>query len=100
MKNNDELNNLILSLYREQKLVEAVQYVMRTQKWGLKESKEYVDSIINQFEESAVNNLDEIVVKLCKEGQKMEAVKLVMQHKGWKLKESKDYVESLERKWL
>jgi ribosomal protein L7/L12 len=104
MENNSELDNLILSLYREQKLVEAIQYVMRTQKWGLKESKDYVDKVIGRLKESQKNetakNLDETVIQLCKTGKKIHAVKLVMEQTGWGLKESKDYVEHLERKWL
>ncbi len=103
-------------LVRKQK-IGAVKMVRERTGWGLKEAKDYVDTIETTGLPPAVMTysnqasspvapprarqderaLDTLVRDLLAQDQKIQAVKLVRERTGWGLKEAKDYVDAHER---
>ncbi|MBN1875072.1 MAG: ribosomal protein L7/L12 [Anaerolineae bacterium] len=87
--------------------IEAIKIVREATHWGLKESKDYVESLIvdgyaTPPQRSALTGLTPAVMAkvqdLLSHHHHIEAIKLVREATGWGLKESKEYVETLKVK--
>ncbi|MCS7077419.1 MAG: hypothetical protein NZ455_11955 [Bacteroidia bacterium] len=46
--NNNELDEMMIKLYKEGKKIEAIQMLMQIKKWGLKQSKDYIENLIDK----------------------------------------------------
>jgi ribosomal protein L7/L12 len=93
----------IQSLIDQGRKVEAVKRVRELTDWGLKEAKDYVDSLARSSSpamDSALGvskeTLEFEVRELLARGRKIDAIKKVRELTDWGLKEAKDYVDSVE----
>jgi len=100
--NLDQLENQTRALIDQDQKIEAIKLVRQTTGWGLRESKEYVDTIaraalpaLSPADEAA---LKQAVKALIQQDRYAEAVKHVRILTNWGLRDSKDYVDSLESK--
>lgn len=103
---NDDINGKIKLLIKRGYKIEAIKLVRQLSGKGLKEAKEFVESLergenpsINITEPGAIkleDSIDQEVLTLLKEGKKIEAIKLVRLKTNAGLKEAKDYIDSLE----
>ncbi|QSW21420.1 ribosomal protein L7/L12 [Clostridium gasigenes] len=94
---NIELKNLI----EQGEKIKAIKKYRIVTGLGLKEAKDYVDSL-NKFDQSAVSdtmleNIDVELKNLIEEGKKIKAIKRYRIVTGLGLKEAKDYVDSLSK---
>jgi ribosomal protein L7/L12 len=94
----------IQSLVNQGRKVEAVKRVMELRGGGLKEAKDYVDSLAKSTSPSmdsaagvSKETLEFEVRELLARGRKVEAVKKVRELTNWGLKEAKDFVDSVEK---
>ena len=95
------LKHQVLNLLKQDEKIEAIKLVHHSTDWGLKESKDYVDSLhygetiqipkSNYVEKELLSK----VLRLLAKGRKIPAIKLVTEQTTMGLKEAKDYVESL-----
>jgi len=98
----EDIKNKASILVSRNRKLEAVKLVYEATECGLKEAKEYVDSLetVNIADEKYDLNpdckdLDSSILSLMSQGKKLEAVKLYKDITGAGLAESKDYVEDL-----
>ena len=94
---NIELKNLI----EQGEKIKAIKKYRIVTGLGLKEAKDYVDSL-NKFDQSVVSdtmleNIDVELKNLIEEGKKIKAIKRYRIVTGLGLKEAKDYVDSLSK---
>lgn len=87
--------------------IHAIKRVRELTNMGLKDAKEYVESLergeaparpatIDPFDERmAPDDLQQAARILVQQGNKIAAIKLVREQTGWGLKEAKDYVDGL-----
>ncbi|PHI05368.1 hypothetical protein [Fusobacterium polymorphum] len=99
-KLSNEDNKYLISLIKEEKIVEAVKFVREKTDMSLLEAKKYVDlKRINENAEysQSDNNISEdekeYIVSLIQENKKLQAVAFL--HKNMSLLEAKNYVDSL-----
>ncbi|MBU3104554.1 ribosomal protein L7/L12 [Clostridium gasigenes] len=95
---NIELKNLI----EQGEKIKAIKKYRIVTGLGLKEAKDYVDSL-NKFDQSVVSdtmleNIDVELKNLIEQGEKIKAIKRYRIVTGLGLKEAKDYVDSLSEK--
>ncbi|MCA9835721.1 MAG: ribosomal protein L7/L12 [Trueperaceae bacterium] len=90
----------LATLLKEGRKLEAIKYYREAKGVGLKEAKDYVESL--DQEESAATQLNlplsqelEDAIKTIKSRSKIEAIREVRALTGLSLREAKDYVESL-----
>ena len=93
----------IQNLVDQGRKVEAVKRVRELTDWGLKEAKDYVDSLARSTSpsmDSAVGvsreTLEFEVRELLARDRKIDAIKKVRELTNWGLKEAKDFVDSME----
>ncbi|MBB6624180.1 ribosomal protein L7/L12 [Clostridium gasigenes] len=94
---NIELKNLI----EQGEKIKAIKRYRIVTGLGLKEAKDYVDSL-NKFDQSVVSdtmleNIDVELKNLIAEGKRIKAIKKYRIVTGLGLKEAKDYVDSLSK---
>ncbi|RLC56682.1 MAG: hypothetical protein DRI80_15940 [Chloroflexota bacterium] len=97
--NLDKLENQARALIDQDQRIEAIKLVRQTTGWGLKESKEYVDTLaraalpaLSPVDEAA---LEQAVKALIQQDRYAEAVKHVREQTGWGLGDCKAYVDAL-----
>lgn len=97
--NLDKLENQARALIDQDQRIEAIKLVRQTTGWGLRESKEYVDTLaraalpaLNPADEAA---LEQAVKALIQQDRYAEAVKHVREQTGWGLGDCKAYVDAL-----
>ncbi len=109
-----ELEGKVINLIHQGNKLEAIKLVKDNTKLGLKESKDYVDSVESMPKKplpihselpnkdiDSVNstpNLESEVIKLIKANQMLHAIKLVVDNTNLGLKGSKEYVDTLKAK--
>lgn len=77
MDSLSKFDKKIFSLYTENKITEAIQYVKQRKKWGFSQSKQYIDAVINRFEKNETpQRLAERVIALCNSGKKNTRCKI------------------------
>lgn len=97
-----------IELLQAGRKIEAIKGVRESTGWGLKRSKEAVESLKRSHDPAGRElhprdvdisspdvRLDDEVRRLLDERRNIEAVKLVREVTGWGLKESKEYVERI-----
>ena len=101
-KLSSEDNKYLISLIKEEKIVEAVKFVREKTDMSLLEAKEYVDmKRINENAEYTEkdNNISkdekEYIVSLIQENKRLEAVAFLHKNKNMSLLEAKNYVDNL-----
>lgn len=101
-KLSNEDNKYLISLIKEEKIVEAVKFVREKTDMSLLEAKEYVDmKRINENNEypEKDNNISEdekeYIVSLIQENKRLEAVSFLHKNKNMSLLEAKNYVDNL-----
>ena len=101
-KLSNEDNRYLISLIKEEKLVEAVKFVREKTDMSLLEAKEYVDmKRINEnaeYPEKASNISEdekEYIVSLIQENKRLEVVAFLHKNKNMSLLEAKNYVDNL-----
>ncbi|WP_339061914.1 hypothetical protein [Fusobacterium polymorphum] len=101
-KLSNEDNKYLISLIKEEKIVEAVKFVREKTDMSLLEAKKYVDlKRINENAEysQSDNNISEdekeYIVSLIQENKKLQAVAFLHKNKNMSLLEAKNYVDSL-----
>ena len=101
-KLSNEDNKYLISLIKEEKIVEAVKFVREKTNMSLLEAKEYVDmKRINENAEYTEkdNNISkdekEYIVSLIQENKRLEAVSFLHKNKNMSLLEAKNYVDNL-----
>lgn len=93
----------IVDLLRHGNTIEAIKKTRELYGFGLKEAKEYVETLRIPLQEGIQNNRqsnsdqDREILDLVKQGNKIEAIKRTREFYGFGLKEAKEYVEKLER---
>ncbi|WP_024467465.1 hypothetical protein [Treponema pedis] len=101
---SNEDNNYLLSLIKENKMVEAVFFVKEKTGMGLKQAKEYVDTKrINDNTEHTGSNIiseadEKYIFSLLKENKQLEAIAFLHREREISLEEAKDYVDKREFK--
>ncbi|HET9224143.1 MAG TPA: ribosomal protein L7/L12, partial [Roseiflexaceae bacterium] len=102
-----ELEHEARALLASGDTIAAVKHVRELTGWGLKESREYVQSLSPTLPGSAPPSIGaapqlgdpatdpEVQIQLAK-GNKIQAIKRVRELTGWGLKEAKDFVDGLE----
>lgn len=103
--NMSELQDQVRALLQNNQKIDAIKLVRSTTGLGLKESKEYVETLPKlgpipahhsgtEAKQSVTDDeLDDQIWSLMQNHKKIDAIKLVRAIKGWDLKEAKDYVE-------
>ena len=94
----DTIEREVYSLLARGRKIEAVKKVRELTEMGLKEAKDYVDSLASSgSQEMGVSKetLEFEARELLARGRKIEAVKKVRELTGMSLKEAKDFVDSL-----
>ncbi len=100
----DTIEREVYSLLARGRKIEAIKKVRELTGMGLKEAKDYVDSLARSvlqntsvFKETGVSKetLEFEARELLARGRKIEAIKKVMELTGVGLKEAKDFVDSL-----
>lgn len=85
--------------------IAAIKRVRELKHWGLKESKDYVESLerndtplmpVPQITSEPTPELRQEVQRLLAAHQKVSAVKLVREQTHWHLREAKDYVDAVQ----
>ena len=101
-KLSNEDNKYLISLIKEEKIVEAVKFVREKTDISLLEAKEYVDmKRINENAEysQSDNNISEdekkYIVSLIQENKKLQAAAFLYKSKNMSLLEAKNYVDNL-----
>ena len=101
-KLSNEDNKYLISLIKEEKIVEAVKFVREKTDMSLLEAKKYVDlKRINENAEysQSDNNISEdekeYIVSLIQENKKLQAVAFLHKNKNMSLLEAKNYVDNL-----
>ena len=101
-KLSSEDNKYLISLIKEEKIVEAVKFVREKTDMSLLEAKEYVDmKRINENAEYTEkdNNISkdekEYIVSLIQENKRLDAVAFLHKNKNMSLLEAKNYVDNL-----
>jgi len=101
-KLSNEDNKYLISLIKEEKIVEAVKFVREKTDMSLLEAKEYVDmKRINENAEYTEkdNNISkdekEYIVSLIQENKRLEAVAFLHKSKNMSLLEAKNYIDNL-----
>jgi len=86
-----------MSLIANSQKLAAVKLIMDHAHCGLKEAKDYADTLQGGFQHFATNtaNLDEQLLAVLRQGNKLTAIKYYKDVTGAGLAESKDYVENL-----
>jgi len=93
MSLDDELKQLI----GQNRLIEAIKLYREQTGCGLKEAKDYIDSLAGRAPTPVAQNIDDDYLRsLVMSGRKVEAVKLYREKIGCGLKEAKDYIDSLQ----
>lgn len=98
----------VLALLAQGRKIEAIKVARQHTGWGLKEAKDYVETLpasdppLAPYEAPEADHATELppdveaqARDLTRQGRKIEAIKLVRQHTGWGLKEAKEYVDRL-----
>ncbi|WP_293307692.1 hypothetical protein [Pedobacter sp. UBA5917] len=85
-----------LLIANNQKIL-AVKLIIDHTRCGLKEAKDYIDSLQVEFQKPAINanDLDTQVLAILSQGNKLSAIKHYKDATGLGLAESKEYVEKL-----
>lgn len=85
-----------LLIANNQKIL-AVKLIIDHTRCGLKEAKDYIDSLQGGFQKPAINlnDLDAQVLAILSQGNKLSAIKHYKDATGLGLAESKEYVEKL-----
>jgi len=92
-----ELDEQVRSLLTKGRRIGAVKLVREAMGWGLKQAKDYVDSIEKAAIAAKAEQLDiDEIRDLLAAGHKVQAVKRVRRATGWGLKKAKDYVDALK----
>ena len=101
-KLSNEDNKYLISLIKEEKIVEAVKFVREKTDMSLLEAKKYVDlKRINENAEysQSDNNISEdekeYIVSLIQENKKLQAVAFLHKSKNMSLLEAKNYIDNL-----
>ena len=101
-KLSNEDNKYLISLIKEEKIVEAVKFVREKTDMSLLEAKKYVDlKRINENAEysQSDNNISEdekeYIVSLIQENKKLEAAAFLHKSKNMSLLEAKNYIDNL-----
>ena len=101
-KLSNEDNKYLISLIKEEKIVEAVKFVREKTDMSLLEAKKYVDlKRINENAEysQSDNNISEdekeYIVSLIQENKKLQAVAFLHKNKNMSLLEAKNYIDNL-----
>ena len=101
-KLSNEDNKYLISLIKEEKIVEAVKFVREKTDMSLLEAKKYVDlKRINENAEysQSDNNISEdekeYIVSLIQENKKLQAVAFLLKSKNMSLLEAKNYIDNL-----
>ena len=101
-KLSNEDNKYLISLIKEEKIVEAVKFVREKTDMSLLEAKKYVDlKRINENAEysQSDNNISEdekeYIVSLIQENKKLEAAAFLHKNKNMSLLEAKNYIDNL-----
>jgi ribosomal protein L7/L12 len=95
-----EINTLVV----QNKKIAAIKRVRKHTGWGLKQAKDYVDSLsVRNSDENTIASLrnitpelDHKLKKLVLQNHKIGAIRLLRKQSGMDLKESKDYIDRLE----
>ncbi|MDY7076212.1 MAG: hypothetical protein SXV54_04725 [Chloroflexota bacterium] len=97
--NLDKLEKQARALIDQDQKIEAIELVCRTTDWGLRESKEYVDTLaraalpaLSSADEAA---LEQEVRALVQQDRYAEAIKRVRERTGWGLGGCKAHVDAL-----
>lgn len=98
-------NKYLLSLIKENKIVEAVKFVREKTDMSLLEAKEYVDmkKVDENTEYPKNNNIiseddEEYIFSLLKENKKLQAIAFLHKEKEMNLEEAKNYIDKKEFK--
>jgi ribosomal protein L7/L12 len=100
----DNFQSEIRDLVVQNRKIEAIKRVRKYTGWGLKQAKDYVDSLsegvsydiaISSYR-NITEGLDDELKSLISQNKKIEAIKLLRKRSGLGLKESKDYIDRLE----
>jgi ribosomal protein L7/L12 len=102
---SNNLRDEIQALVVQNKKIAAIKRVRKHTGWGLKQAKDYVDSLsVRDSDENTIASLrnitpelDDKLKKLVLQNHKIEAVRLLRKQSGMDLKESKDYIDQLEK---
>lgn len=104
----DDADQELAALIARGNTIGAIKLVRERTGMGLKEAKDYVESLPNAtplsqlpstvIEAPSPELSDEEIIVWLKRRNKIEAIKLVRDRTGMGLKEAKDYVEALERR--
>ena len=101
-KLSNEDNKYLISLIKEEKIVEAVKFVREKTDMSLLEAKKYVDlKRINENAEYSQNDNNisedekEYIVSLIQENKKLQAVAFLHKSKNMSLLEAKNYIDNL-----
>lgn len=92
----------IRALIAQGKRVQAVKKAMELKQVGLKEAKDYVDSLAGFGPPDTASagvsreTLEFEIRELLARGRKIDAIKKVRQLTNWGLREAKDFVDSVE----
>lgn len=95
--------NIVLLLQQDRK-IEAIKWVIDNSDLGLKEAKDYVESLAMNPNEATTQSLTDSSISpmhaqeiyaLIQQGRKIEAIKLVKKYSTLNLKDAKEFVENL-----
>ena len=80
--------------------IQAIKQVRRLTNLGLKESKDYLDGLVNFRQARSLANqvpagLKNDLKHLVQRNQRIQAIKQLRTYTGWGLKQSKDYIDRL-----
>lgn len=103
---SNSLDQQIVDLCKKGQIIVAIKLYKDSTNAGLKESKDYVDKLMDKYglgettkKDNVVkvppHSLDQQIVDLCKKGQKIAAIKLYKESTDASLLESKNYVDKL-----
>ncbi len=99
----DDLQVEIRGLVVQNRKIEAIKRVRKYTGWGLKQARDYVESLsakssfdaaISPFR-NITTDLEDELKRLVLQNRKIEAIRLLRERSGLGLKESKDYIDRL-----
>ncbi len=101
----NDLQSEINTLVVQNKKIAAIKRVRKHTGWGLKQAKDYIDSLsVRDFDATTIASLrnitpelDDKLKKLVLQNHKIDAIRLLRKQSGMDLKESKDYIDRLEK---
>ncbi len=93
----DAIEREVYFLLARGRKIEAIKMVRELTEMGLKEAKDYVDSLArSRSPDASKETLEFEARELLAQGRKIEAIKKVMVLTAMGLKEAKDFVDSLD----